>query len=108
MEDLKLQIVDLTSSMNNIDASHRESELQSDVQIKDLNVKNERLRNQLATLQADHTKLLSDFEEFKTRARTVLKTRHEEPQEDTTILKLQVWYAHLIVARVTVRGGHAF
>jgi hypothetical protein len=76
--------------MNNIDASHREAELQSDVTIKELNVKNDRLKGQLSLIQADHSKLLVDFEDFKTRARTVLKTRHDEPQEDTTMLKLQV------------------
>jgi hypothetical protein len=82
--------------LDSISANNRETELQHELVQREMQVKNERLRQQITTSNAEYTKILADFEEFKTRARTVLKSKQEVEHDDVTPLRQQVRCSNLL------------
>ena len=90
--ELSLQLAELTAALDQQTAAQREEALQAEIEQRNQQALMERLRAQLSASQSDHKKLLSDFEEFKTRARTVLRQKQEgePPVEDIAALKARV------------------
>ena len=95
-EETVVQMAELTASLDHSTAIQREEALQHELDARNQQQQVERLRQQLGASHAEHKKLLADFEEFKIKARTVLKQKQEaeQPTEDVAVLKSAV--CHLI------------
>ena len=93
-EDLKVQLAEMTAAYDTMTASNRETEFQHDISLREIQAKYEKAKHQLAAAAAENTKIASDFDEFRARARTVLKQKQEnDPQtESVSQLKDQVWH----------------
>ena len=87
-----MQLAEMTAAYDTMTASHRESEFQHDISMREVQAKYEKAKHQLAAAAAENAKVASDFEEFRARARTVLKQKQEsDPQiESVAQLKDQV------------------
>ena len=57
--------------------------------LRDSQAKLEKARQQYATLQVEYNKIVNDFEEFKTRARTVLKQKQETDSSHESLMRLR-------------------
>eukprot|EP00042_Codosiga_hollandica_P058237 m.874745 g.874745 ORF g.874745 m.874745 type:complete len:706 (+) comp59803_c0_seq14:3-2120(+) len=76
-EALKVELADALVHLDQVSAKLRETEFQAEMSERDSSARIAKLRQQLHELTTEHAKVLADFEEFKTRARTVLKAKQE-------------------------------